>query len=102
MKISVEEIQNRAARGLALASRLGDTALLVGALFANHRSYAARMATAVSGVFLVGSIALRDHLGVGAIATSVVFFAIACASLAIAHQRFTRLVERRRALEGEK
>jgi hypothetical protein len=148
MKVSVEDMQNRAAHEVALPSRLGYTALLVGALgmagltgslwatepslpartqaafaacvaiglawacfagwvlakkhvlFANQRVYAARMATAFSGLFLVGSIALRDHLGVGAIATSVVLFAMACASLVFAHQRFTRLVERRRALEG--
>jgi hypothetical protein len=69
-------------------------------LFANHRIHASRMATAFSGLFLVGSIVFRDHLGVGAIATSAVLFAIACASLVLTHQRFTRLIERRRALES--
>ncbi len=150
MKISVAAMQDRAARELALPSRLGYTALLVGALgmagltgslwatepslpgrtqaafaacvgiglawagfagwvlakkrvlFANHRIYAARMATAFSGLFLVGSIVLRDDLGVGAIATSTVLFAVAGAALVMAHRRFSRLVERRRALEGGK
>lgn len=71
-------------------------------LFANHRIYAARMATAFSGVFLTGAVLLRDRLGVGAIATAAVMFVIACAALAGAHRRHARLVERRRSLESGK
>ena len=150
MKISIQDMQARAARELALPSRLGYTALLVGALgmagltgslwatepslpartqaafgasvaiglawagfaawvlarkrvlFAHHRIYAARMATAFSGVFLVGALTLRDSVGIWAIVTAAVMLAAACAALVMAHRRYGRLIERRRALEGAK
>ena len=148
MTISIKDMQRRAARELALPSRLGYTALLVAALavagvtgslwatepslpartqaafaacvaiglswagfaawvltrrrvlFANHRVYAARLATAFSGVFVAGAALLRDRLGMGAVSTAAVMFVIACAALVLAHRRYAQLVERRRALEG--
>src|SRR4051794_5920989 len=148
MKIAIRDIQDRAARELALPARLGYTALLVAALavagltgsllateaslpvrtqaafgasvaiglawaglaawvlvkkrvlFANHRIYAARMATAFSGVFLAGAVLLRARVGIGAVATAAVMFGLACAALVVAHRRYAQLVARRRALEG--
>ena len=149
MTISIKEMQDRAARELALPSRLGYGAARIAlampgvtvslwatepslpartqaafgasvaiglawaaiaawvlarrrVLFANHRIYAARMATAFSGVFFAGALLPRDRLGIGAVATAAVMFVIAGAVLVNAHQRHARLVERRRALESGK
>jgi hypothetical protein len=75
-------------------------------LLAGHRIIAARMAVTFCAVFTLGSLTLGLWTAVGRVAYAAAFFGavmfvIAIALLVHARAAFTRLMERRRALEME-
>jgi hypothetical protein len=69
-------------------------------LFGRQQIVAARLAVAITVVFVAGSIAIRERTGSGAVITAAAMCAAAIAMLWHAHRRVALLSERRRVLES--
>lgn len=70
-------------------------------LFGQQRVVAARLALIATAAFVAGAITLREQVGIGAVATSVVMFAVAAAAMITARGHVKRLEAKMQSLQRE-